>query len=318
MKTVLITGAEGFTGARLVRRLRADGYELVAAVRNRARKLAYERQGVRSLVCDVADAINVARVVAIARPDAVAHLAGPAVPADAATEPLLAYQSTVSAWANVLDAVRRTVPRARVLLVSSAAVYGQAAPGSRLTEASLAQPVVTFGDLKRAAEEIAATFYRHYHLNIAIARPFLYTGPGEPGRFRMGALARTLAAWDPAVKGREFAIGDLSEPGDWLHVDDVVEAYVRILTGGPPNSVYNVCSGKAIMFGELVGALVAELGLDLQLVEGPGARLKPDSLRIGDPARLTAELEWVPTRTVESAVRELARSLRATPEVATS
>ena len=177
MQTVFVTGAEGFAGSHVFELLRRSGYDAVAGVRNRARKLAYERQGCKALVCDVSDAINVARVVASVRPDAVVHLAGLAHPADAAADPLLGYQSIVTAWANILDAVRRTVPRAHVVLASACDVYGDAGrDGQPLSETTSAKPISTFGSLKRTAESIAHTFFRDYHLNITIARPFHYTG----------------------------------------------------------------------------------------------------------------------------------------------
>ena len=110
MRTLFVTGAEGFTGRHLVEYLRRRGYEVVGGVRNRARKLALERRQGKAVVCDVSDAITVARAIASVKPDGIIHLAGTARAHEAAVEPLVAYQSIVTGWANVLDAVRRIVP----------------------------------------------------------------------------------------------------------------------------------------------------------------------------------------------------------------
>jgi len=126
VNTIFVTGAEGFLGTHLTRHLRERGYEVVAGVRNRARKLAHERHFGKALVCDVSDAINVARVIAGVRPDGIVHLAGTSHAHEASAEPLTAYQSIVTAWANVLDGVRRARLRTRVIMASTCEVYGNA------------------------------------------------------------------------------------------------------------------------------------------------------------------------------------------------
>ena len=210
MKTVFVSGAEGFAGSHLIQYLRQRGYDVVCGVRNRSRKLTLERNAFKALVCDVGDAINVARTIASVKPDCVVHLAGTSRAGDAAEEPLTAYQSIVTAWANVLDAVRRTVPRARVLLASAADVYGNAGGGGQaLTESTATQPVSTFGALKAAAETIATTFFNSYHLNTTIVRPFPYIGGNQPESFFFGSVATKLANWDATKNGGELKLPEI-------------------------------------------------------------------------------------------------------------
>jgi GDP-4-dehydro-6-deoxy-D-mannose reductase len=312
VKTVFITGAGGFAGSHLLKHLRNNGYEVVAGVRNRARKLAYERRNDRALVCDVTDPINVARAIASVRPDAVIHLAGISRPQQATAEPLEAYQAIVTAWANVLDAVRRAVPRARVVLVSACDVYGNAGrDGHPITEDTPANPTTTFGSLKATAENIAHTFYRDYHLNVTIARPFHYTGPGQPGEFFFSAVASRLAETGPGKDPLELTLPDLNCRRDLLHIDDVVRAYKRLLEDGRPNEAYNVCSGQTYTCRELVEAMIAACGGSASLREAAGDE---DSAPIpnlcGSPRKLQDELGWRPTRTGLDAVRDLLAGYR--------
>lgn len=312
MPRVLVTGAEGFAGTHLLRCLRQKGYDVVAGVRNRARKLAFERDQVHALVCEITDPINVARVVASARPDAVVHLAGTSRADLAAGDPLAAYQAIVSAWANVLDAVRRTVPRARILLISAADVYGAAVRDDRpLTEATQPVPISTFGSLKLAAEDIARTFHREYHLDLTIARPFQYTGAGEPRGTLLGTIARRLADWGAAGTAGQLRVPELNCRRDWLHVEDVATAYERLLRDGRPNEVYNVCSGHATSNAELIAGLAGRFGCNPTLVEEPAeAGREPPRVVCGDNSRLRGELGWRPERTLDEALDELAGSYR--------
>ena len=313
MQTLLVTGAEGFAGRFLLKSLQTAGYEVVAGVRNRARKLALERQHGKALVCDVADAINVARVVASVRPEGIVHLAGIARPSDASDEPLQAYQSIVTSWANMLDAVRRTVPRARVVLASACDVYGNAGAGGRpLTEDTPVQPISTFGSLKRAAETIAHTFFRDYHLNVSIARPFQYTGPGQTERFLYGAIANRLAESEEGPGAIELWLPDVGCRRDLLHVEDVATAYERILVDGRPNEVYNICSGQALTIREVVTRIAQEFGRQVELSELPTPENEVQlSALQGDNTKLRTQLGWQPRYTPEDALRELAQSYRA-------
>ena len=310
MQSIFVTGAEGFAGTLLTQQLRQRGYRVVAGVRNRARKLAFERQSGKAIVCDVSDAINVARAIASVRPDAIVHLAGYSHPRAATENPLEAYQSTVTGWANVMDAVRRTVPRARILLVSACDVYGNAgSDGQPLSESTVPQPVSTFGSLKLAAETLAHTFYEKYHLNLTIARPFHYTGAGQPETFFYGAVAKRLARWDVGTDGDQFSWPDLSCRRDLLHVQDLVDAYERLLHDGEPNEVYNVCSGDARTCSEIVQMMIQTLRLPISLSDQP-AELDDEFVPTycGDNAKLRAAIGWQPTHTVDGAVQDLVRS----------
>lgn len=311
VKTIFVTGAEGFVGSQLVPIFRQRGFNVIAGVRNRARKLTFEKRYGKTLVCDVSDAINVARAIASVRPDGVIHLAATTQASDAIHEPLSAYQSTVTAWANVLEAVRRSVPRARVLLVSTCDVYGNAGrDGDPIRESTPCAPINTYGSLRFAAEDIAHTFFKNYHLNISIARPFYHTGPAQGPNFFYGAVAQRIANWDPAAHGTELCLPDLGLKRDLSHVHDVISAYERILLDGKPNEIYNVASGEAHTVREIVQTMIRIAGQPLKLTEQPpdatGSAETIACLR-GDATKLRTELNWQPKLSWEDAVRDLIR-----------
>lgn len=310
MNTLFITGAEGFTGQYLVEYLRRRGYDVVGGVRNRARKLAYEKKFGRALVCDVSDAINVARAVASVKPDAIIHLAGTSQPHAANAEPLTAYQSIVSGWANILDAARRIAPRARVLLASACDVYGN--PGGeprQINEDTALSPANTFGALKATAESIAHTFYLNYHTNVSIVRPFYYTGKGQSDEFFFSSVAKRLAKWEVASHGTQLQLPDLNFQRDLLHVSDVVEAYAFLLEEGRPNQAYNVCSGRTWTVRQIVEMMIHATGANVQLSEVPADDTDGQvPWYWGDNGRMNAEFEWQPRFTIEQAVTELVES----------
>jgi GDP-4-dehydro-6-deoxy-D-mannose reductase len=308
VKTIFVTGAEGFAGSRLVRHLSQHGYEVVGGVRNRARKLAFEKQSGKALVCDVSDAIHVARVIASVKPDGLVHLAGLSRPHRARQEPLEAYQSIVTAWANVLDAVRRVTPRARVLLVSSCEVYGHSGDnGQPLAEDAPLRPANAFGALKATGESIAQTFFKNFHLNLSIARPFHYTGPGQSADFFFGALARRIVTCEQGEGQSVVSLPDLDCRRELLHVDDVVEAYRALLDQGQPNEVYNVSSGQTRTVRELCQTLTSASGTSLT-IQPEQTHDQPVTCYCGDGGKIQEHAGWRPTRTPEQALRDLLQS----------
>ncbi|MFQ5807445.1 MAG: NAD-dependent epimerase/dehydratase family protein [Phycisphaerae bacterium] len=309
MKTLFVTGAEGFTGRHLVEYLRRRGYEVIGGVRNRARKLAFERRYGKALVCDVSDAINVARAIASVKPDGVIHLAGTAQPQAANAEPLAAYQSIVTGWANMLDAIRRVVPRARAVLTSTCEVYGNAGGDERpLSEDAPLAPVNTFGSLKATAESIARTFFQNYHTNVTIVRPFHYTGAGQSEDFFFGSVAKRLAEWDPSAQGNQLQLPDLNFKRDLLHVSDMVEAYACLLEEGRPNEVYNVCSGRTWTVREIVELIVRAMGRTVSVSDLPTDEDGQVPWLCGDNSKACSEFGWQPRYTIEQAVTELTQS----------
>lgn len=310
MQKILVTGAEGFTGSWMVKLLQERGIDVVGGVWNRARKLTVERAGGKALVCDVTDAINVARVVASVQPQAIIHLAGLVGGQLAYEEPLLAYQTTVTAWANILDAARRTAPRTRILLVSAADVYGSAhATGHAIPETTPVTPDSTFGSLKLAAESIAATFHRDYHLDVLIARPFNFVGAGQPDDQFWGSVA--LAAKRSGQGLIPAGLPGADARFDLLHVADVVSAYQAILQNGKPNTIYNVCSGGLTSFGAVWSQLTGATA-------PPGATQTPREFvgpipnLCGDHSRLLG-CGWKPAHSIESAVQSLATPVAPAP-----
>jgi GDP-4-dehydro-6-deoxy-D-mannose reductase len=316
---VFITGADGFTGSHLLNHLVGRGFEVVAGVRNRARKLAYERQGRKALVCDVTDAINVARVIASVRPDGLVHLAGLPGAAVVTGEPLESYRSVVASWANILDAVRRAVPRAKVVLAGSGEIYGTAGVGNGpVSETANPQPVDTLASWKLAAEAIARTFFRDFHLNVTIARPFHYLGAGQSPRSFWVDLVQRLASFDGKTQGGGLHLPDLACRRDVLHVQDVLTAYERLLQDGRPNEAYNICSGTVLTCREIAALMAQELGLTIDLEQQHDADgTSPLPVLWGSHAKLKTELGWQPTHSVQDAVRELVQSFRKAPQPTT-
>jgi GDP-4-dehydro-6-deoxy-D-mannose reductase len=249
----LITGADGFVGRHLSDHLRSCGDEVVGVDRN----------------CDVTDLDSVMRIMDESRPRMIYHLAALTHVGESWKQPKEFTRVNVLGTRNVLDAAHKVVPRASILFVSSADVYGIVDEGDLpLVETHRAVPANPYAQSKREAELLVKSMARDTGQRVLIARPFNHVGPGQSIQFVVPALVNRLL--DARENGSpEIAVGDLSTRRDFSDVRDVVKAYRLLMKLGRGGEVYNVASGHDVALADIAHDLVDQVA--------PGVRLVPDA-----------------------------------------
>lgn len=305
---VLVTGADGFVGRRLVDLLLAAGHEVVAGVREGA----VMPSGVQALPLEVRDGASVRRAVTAGRLDAVAHLAAVASGAEALADPVRTWEVNTVGTARLLAELaqlrRDGTGEPLLLLVSTAEVY---APGPQrpLVETDAVRPRSPYAASKLAAELAAAETAARAGLAVVIARSFPHTGPGQDDRFVAPAFARRLL--EARQSGaRTVKTGNLAPVRDILDVRDVARAYLLLLergaAGGAAGEIYNVASGRGISMDELFRRLAAAVGVNA-VPEPDPALLRPVDLPylVGDHAKLRAATGWEPRIGLDTTLADL-------------
>jgi GDP-4-dehydro-6-deoxy-D-mannose reductase len=143
---------------------------------------------------------------------------------------------------------------------------------------------------------------------VLVARPFPHTGAGQTDRAVVPAFARRLVA---ARRDGASAIpvGNLDPVRDFLHVDDVVDAYVALLERGEPGSAYNIASGQGVTIGDVFERLRKMIGRHVTAVPDPSLVRQADIPHlVGDATRLRDRTGWAPRRTLDDALAEVARA----------
>jgi GDP-4-dehydro-6-deoxy-D-mannose reductase len=291
---VLITGAAGFVGRRLHAALAARGDSVVACDRE----------------LDVSDDARVRSAIARSEPNAIVHLAAIASVAECARDPLRAFRVNVLGTRAVLEAALRGARGARVLLVSSAAIYGSAAPGSAgFDENAALRPDTHYARTKAAADGLGR-LYQTRGLDVVRARPFNHTGEGRPETFVEARLARDVVEIAARVRAPRVALPNPTSQRDFLHVDDVVAAYLALLDERVAPGAYNVASGEAITLRVLAERLCALAQVSPELALQDDALRAPDA-SVGVAHKLRAATDWRPQRALDDALRELLSEQRA-------
>ncbi|WP_394821316.1 GDP-mannose 4,6-dehydratase [Pendulispora albinea] len=304
---VLVTGADGFVGKHLGRHLRAGGDE-VLEVRgpDPGAPPAAGGAGAQGLeALDVLDAAAVARVVRAGAPEGIIHLAGWSSVAQSHVDPGKAFAVNALGTVHLLEAVRKHAPNARVLLVSSGEVYGNAAGEGPASERTEVAPVSPYAVSKLAAELAGSQYFRSYGVEVLCARPFNHLGAGQAAHFVVPSFARQLQAIRRGEAHARLEVGNLEPVRDFSHVTDVVEAYRLLLRSGIAGEVYNIASGAGRTIRSIVDELGALLGLAVEPTVVP-ERFRPAEIQslVGDPSKLRA-LGWAPRHTVTEALRDV-------------
>jgi nucleoside-diphosphate-sugar epimerase len=186
---------------------------------------------------------------------------------------------------HFLESTRRRIPHLRLVYVSSAAVYGEAEE-LPIKESAPLGPISPYGVSKLAGESYARVYHHLYGVQALVARPFSVYGPG----------ARKQVVWDLLVKlhqdGEAVLAGTGQETRDYLFVDDLCQALIRIAVAGEAGQTFNVCSGRETPLADLAARVCRLAGKPP--VRFAGQARPGDPLRwCGDPGRLIS-IGWQP------------------------
>ena len=244
---ILVTGAAGFAGSHLLDRLTRNGSEVVAWHRTGGTPPPVDPPApgarVRWQAVDLLDGDAVYHAIAELRPAAIYHCAGAAHVGRSWEHTTGTLAVNVHGTHHLFEALRRARVRARVVLPSSALVYGTSEDA--LTEDDRLLPRSPYA-LSKLAQEMVGQHAADDELQVTIARAFNHVGPRQDPHFAASGFARRIAdieagRWEP-----EIAVGNLNARRDLTDVRDTIRAYQLILERGASGRAYNVCSGEAI------------------------------------------------------------------------
>ncbi|MEO9171168.1 MAG: NAD(P)-dependent oxidoreductase, partial [Candidatus Baltobacteraceae bacterium] len=228
---IALTGASSGIGSVLVAELKKTSHAVFATPRSTELDL-------------LGPAGPIANWIGEARPDVVIHLAG-------AKPPQLAralFAINAGATFAVLDAVRTCAPACRVIVASSAAIYGN--------------PLGNYGASKLLAEDLVAHFERLYGLNVAVGR--IFNAIGTPGD-TTSMVPQTVARVRTAAPGETLAIRDAAFVRDCVHVADVARAFIAAAETSRMPRVFDIGTGSGTTVLEIAQTIVQISGKTIAL-----------------------------------------------------
>jgi nucleoside-diphosphate-sugar epimerase len=294
---VLLTGATGFVGRRLVRRLHADAHDVVAVVRTVSSGIEGEQLQVAHLSRNALRGALAGR-----RIDAVVNLAAAGVhPADRDPEVL----TTVNAHfpAELVTVAAECGARA-FIQIGSSAEYACLPTSTPISESFPLESGRLYGTTKVAGTLLAQAWGAQVGLPVAVLRLFNVFGPGEAEHRLLPSLVRRL------LRSEAVPLSVGTQVRDFMHVDEACDAIVLALTALAEDSAlvgaYNVATGQGVSVREFAMKVGSALRTDPALLQFGALPLRPDDLPfvVGDPAEFGRKFGWFASRALQGSIVE--------------
>lgn len=276
---VLVTGAAGFIGSRLSRRLLDDGVDVCGVDcltdyyprwikrRNLAPLLADRR--FKFIEADL-NTLPLGRTLQSV--EAVYHLAAQAGVRASWGKSFASYlHHNIAATQRLLEAAKGR-PLRKLVYASSSSVYGLT-PDLPMTETSPLLPISPYGVTKLAAEQLGFLYHKNFDLPVVSLRFFTVYGPGQRPDMAFHKFFKAI------LEGRDVLVfGDGTQTRDFTYVDDIVDALVAAERKGPAGETYNIGGGHRerlsslfSCFGEITGRPVKTRRVEKQKGDAPHA-----------------------------------------------
>jgi len=259
---VLVTGGAGFIGKHLVRSLLEKNY-VVTIFDNFSNST---KDSIASLVSMGAkiiegDIIRPDEILdAVKDQDVVIHLAAKISVQESISNPTETFQVNVDGTRNVLNGCKKHSVK-KIIVASSAAVYGESLPNVKLTEESKTNPISFYGKSKVKMEQIIKDFVLEHNINYIILRFFNIYGVGQSDEYA-GVITKFIKNMTQNKPLEIF--GDGMQTRDFVSVYDVINSIQNAISNYK-SGIYNIASGKVITIKELAEMIISISGKKLEI-----------------------------------------------------
>ena len=305
-RRALVTGAAGFVGANLVRRLAADGHNVVAVGVPGGDDWRLDGvEGVEKRHADLTEAGAPSELLSSVEPEWVFHLAAHGAYSWQRDSHRIIATNSLATQA-LLEAAVACGAEAFVLAGTSSEYGYKDHPPA---ESEAVEPNSVYAASKAAATMLAMHAAAESDLAVSVLRLYSAYGPWEDPR---RLIPRLVAL---GLDGRLPDLVDPSTARDFVAVDDAVEAFtLAAARDGGGGAIYNVGTGRQTTLGEVVELVRDVLGVEEEPRWGSAAARDWDTTTwVSDPSLIAAELGWRAETSLRDGLAAMAEWLRAAP-----
>lgn len=309
-KKILITGLFGFAGNYLARLLLTQKDVKVAGT--------YHSQKSEGLLSDIAsefelyqldlmDYEKVVEVLGKSKPDEIYHLAALASAAQSFEKPGLVITNNITSQLNLFEAVRVNKLNPKIMIISSAEVYGIVDPNDLpVDEETVLKPASPYAVSKIAQDYMGLQYHISYNLNIIRARPFNHIGPGQTDQFATSSFAKKIAEIEKGKREPILTVGNIDAKRDFTDVKDMVKAYVLLMEKGKAGEVYNIGFGKSYKMSEIIDILLSFSNAKIKVEVDPALLRPSDNPELlCDNTKISSLTGWKPEIPIEKTLKEI-------------
>ena len=319
-KRILVTGAAGFIGFHLSRRLLDKGMEIVgldnvndyydARLKDARLEILEKYEKFTFVRGSIADANLVNRVFDEGKFDIVVNLAAQAGVRYSITNPQVYIESNIVGFFNILEACRNH-PVEHLLYASSSSVYGNQEKTPFSTDDDVSKPISLYAATKKSNELMAYTYSHLYDIPTTGLRFFTVYGPlGRPDMAYFGFTNKIMEGKTIQI----FNNGDMKR--DFTYVDDIVTGIEAMLCNPPegkdPAKVYNIGNNQPedlLHFVETLEKCLMDAGLITEPAKKKFLPMQPGDVyqTYADIAPLEHDFGFRPSTPIEEGLARFAR-----------
>ena len=328
---ILVTGAAGFIGSFLVKRLLENSNDYIVGVDNlndyydvslkEARLNMLQNKNFKFIKGDISDKAFIDKLFNENKFDIVVNLAAQAGVRYSIDHPDVYIQSNIIGFYNILEACRYHMPK-HLVYASSSSVYGGNTKVPFSTDDKVDNPVSLYAATKKSNELLAHAYSKLYNIPTTGLRFFTVYGP--MGRPDMAYFSFT----NKLIKGQTIEIFNYGNcKRDFTYVDDIVEGIIRVMNKAPikkdgedglpipPYKVYNIGNNNPenlldfvqILSEELVRAGVLPKDYDFEAHKKLVAMQKGDvPITYADTSALEKDFGYKPSTSLRDGLRKFA------------
>jgi UDP-glucose-4-epimerase GalE len=305
---VLVTGAAGYIGSHALRAVTRAGHGAVALDNlSRGHRAAVPPE-LRFYELDVRDTDRVEALLREHRIDCVMHFAALTYVGESVSEPLKYYDNNTGGTLSILKAVERAGVR-RMVFSSTCATYGE--PNEvPIREETAQSPISPYGWSKLLSEymlrdyaakspDFAYAALRYFNVEGSAADGAIGEDHDPETHLIPVVLQAVLGKRDKVtIFGEDYATPDGTCIRDYIHVEDLVEAHVRVMEALAPGDrrFYNLGIGKGYSVKEILDAVRRVVDRPFRVESGPRRPGDPPAL-FADASKIERELGWRAQRT---------------------
>jgi len=294
-ENILVTGATGFVGSHMVDFLlqtKPDA-QIFATKRwhlSRMDNVAEVQDRIRWIDCDLTDPVSTRRAFDQAAPERIFHFAAESFVSPSWENPHRYMSVNYNGTLNILEALRQTNSKARLLIPGSGEEYGQIEEHELpIRDTTVLRPVNPYAVTKVAQDLIGYVYHCSYGLEVVRTRAFNHEGPRREKVFGIPWYAYQIACVEAGLGDPELRVGHIDDRRNFTHVADMVEAYALASERLPSGQLFLIGSEDEASIHTFREAL--EELISLSTATGISYRIDPEFVRPTQVPRLIADTQ---------------------------
>ncbi len=335
MKTILITGSDGFLGSHLTDFLINKGYSIFALKRSNGiienlfhytnnkrkfsknEKLEYLLKNIeipttenklKIFECDMNDSELLEKIIIEIKPDLIYHFAAQPYVIQSWDNPRETIQTNVIGTINIFEPLKKHNIECRVIVACSSAEYGITAKeiNRALKESDPLKAIHPYGISKISTELLAKQYFLNFGIDIINLRFFNQTGPRKLNDacsdFIQKIVQTELNLGEPIIE-----VGNLNSYRDITSYKDSIQAIWLATKKGKSGETYNICSNRKIQIRKILEICLSFCSKNIQIKENTPNKLRKndEDIILGDNTKIKTELGFKITQSIEVLLKEM-------------